>query len=255
MKRTIVYRLAAFATALLLAIGVLCAAGCGEKEGNSSNADVALEMQYQLYTDNGSIVEVPGFKGASPGVEEANSAVLADLGDYIDPQGWNAPEENCCWFEIKTYPVSSDKYVQAAMTAIVYPNYGTDGDLFSFCYSREKGRLITPEEALASVGLTVDEVEATVTQLAEQSFSDGEQVTGLTCDNLIFDGEEPIILAQICVSNRYGENWDRFCTYRPASGELTEFMGLLIPAELCDKTDPPLWVATSRFVSQTDALG
>lgn len=69
-------------------------------------------------------------------------------------------EENydITWLEIYTERYDSDEYVQAVTTAIEYPNYATEGDIYSYNYDVVNRKAMTNQDGLDLTGITEQEM-------------------------------------------------------------------------------------------------
>ena len=126
--------------ALALCAGTLvaCRSGSGE-----ATAYIVMDTQY--YDDRGSVLEIPQIAGDdSPDAQAINDALLerkAAYQIYMD-----APYQSGTWCEVTAYPVTTERYLNLALLENIYPNYGTDGDLYAWVYDRQERRSVTVEE-------------------------------------------------------------------------------------------------------------
>jgi hypothetical protein len=135
----------------------MCLTSCRSKaadvEGNEGDVAVPPEllMSVQIYKGD-SIIEIPQFISDEPSdtLETINKRILEFAGDYdrFVGTGYDGDE----WIELKCYPFIDDRYIQAVLTRVVYPNYGTYGEAESFCYDYIADKELTLEEAAATEG-------------------------------------------------------------------------------------------------------
>jgi hypothetical protein len=106
----------------------------------------SIVMLEQAYSDT-QVIEVPQLvsKKTSAALDEINRRILEFAGDY--EQYLNA-SDSTEWLELKCYPVLNEKYIQLVMTRIVYPNYGTYGEIFSICYDYQEDKELTLAEII-----------------------------------------------------------------------------------------------------------
>lgn len=236
--------LAALAAVLALCAGALvaCRSGAGD-----AAAHIVTDTQY--YNDRGSILEIPQIAGDdSPDAQAINAALLerkAVYQVYMDD-----PYQSGTWCEVAAYPVTTERYLNLALLENVYPNYGTDGDLYAWVYDRQERRSFTVEEALDLAGTTEDTLREAVAEalaagelplpLDEDSFSirgfrigEGDDVT-FYLQGANVDGAEGM------------DPWLGLYTWN--QGNLNRFqetystdVDTFVPAELVDVMDPPLW--------------
>lgn len=236
--------LAAMAAVLAICAGALvaCRSGAGD-----AAAHIVMDTQY--YNDRGSILEIPQIAGDdSPDAQAINAALLerkAVYQVYMDD-----PYQSGTWCEVAAYPVTTERYLNLALLENVYPNYGTDGDLYAWVYDRQERRSFTVEEALDLAGTTEDALREAVAEalaagelplpLDEDSFSirgfrigEGDDVT-FYLQGANVDGAEGM------------DPWLGLYTWN--QGNLNRFqetystdVDTFVPAELVDVMDPPLW--------------
>ena len=236
--------LAAMAAVLAICAGALvaCRSGAGD-----AAAHIVMDTQY--YDDRGSILEIPQIAGDdSPDAQAINAALLerkAVYQVYMD-----APYQSGTWCEVTAFPVTTERYLNLALLENVYPNYGTDGDLYAWVYDRQERRSVTVEEALDLAGITEDALREAVAEalaagelplpLDEDSFSirgfrieEGDDVT-FYLQGANVDGAEGM------------DPWLGLYTWN--QGNLNRFqetystdVDTFVPAELVDVMDPPLW--------------
>jgi hypothetical protein len=135
----------------------MCLTSCKSKaadvEGDEGGIAVPPEllMSVQIYKGD-SIIEIPQFISQEPSdtLEAINRRILEFAGDYdrFVGTGYDGDE----WIELKCYPFIDDRYIQAVLTRVVYPNYGTYGEVESFCYDYVTGEELTLADAATAEG-------------------------------------------------------------------------------------------------------
>ena len=236
--------LAAMAAVLAICAGALvaCRSGAGE-----ATAYIVMDTQY--YDDRGSILEIPQIAGDdSPDAQAINAALLerkAAYQSYMD-----APYQSGTWCEVTAFPVTTERYLNLALLENVYPCYGTDGDLYAWVYDRQERRSVTVEEALDLAGTTEDALRNAVAEdlasgdlplpLDEDSFS----IRGFRI------GEEDDVTFYLQGANVDGAQgmdpwlglytWNQGTLHRYQE-TISAGVDTLVPAELVDVMDPPLW--------------
>jgi hypothetical protein len=153
------------ATILILAcLIVFLATGCGQQKTSSRNEErhdpapgnPRITMSVQEYIGD-NIAEIPYIEydgEKNERIDAINRSLHQGIGQiYSD---FMASRDDVSWIEIKTYPFTSEKYLQAVVTWNTYPSYGTWGDILSINFDRETGEWITNDMALTMDGLTMD---------------------------------------------------------------------------------------------------
>lgn len=149
------------------------------------------------------------------------------------------------WIEIKSYPFTNQDYLQVVVTSCVYPNYGTDGDMFSINYGFNGDEWISVQDVMSSwLGMSQDDLLSQVRQLfvpevASQSIGDVNAVGFLIRENA-YEGHVQLLL-EITVENSESEPWKRFYSFIPELNELFALNRecLFDPNEM-DQMTPPL---------------
>ena len=152
------------------------------------------------------------------------------------------------WIEIKSYPFTSDDYLQIVMTSVTYPTYGTDGDMTSYNFSKKQNRYILLEEVMDDWGFTKEIIAQNVKKLyvpdSGQSYIKEAVPTGF----LFCRGTDPytVFLLEVTIDNPDAGEWKTFYAYEPGviSRQFDEFYQLnanclFDPYDL-DQMDPPL---------------
>lgn len=236
--------LAAMAAVLAICAGALvaCRSGAGD-----AAAHIVMDTQY--YNDRGSILEIPQIAGDdSPDAQAINAALLerkAVYQVYMDD-----PYQSGTWCEVAAYPVTTERYLNLALLENVYPNYGTDGDLYAWVYDRQERRSVTVEEALDLAGIT----EGTLREAVAEALAAGELPLPLDEDSFsirgfrIGEGDDVTFYLQGAnVDGAEGmDPWLGLYTWN--QGNLNRFqetystdVDTFVPAALVDVMDPPLW--------------
>lgn len=101
------------------------------------------------------IVEIPFYNSVRErdSVDELNARIsneLMSLENQIDSLNE--------WREIKSYPVSTENYIQVITTYNIYPTYGTHGDVVSYNYDVKNDKAMELSDALALCGVEGDEL-------------------------------------------------------------------------------------------------
>ena len=227
-------RIICLLASVLLLAGCTALTGCGEKV-------TGVAMEHQEYPGN-NIYEIPRFEGESKEAVELNVAIYEQMSPYFT--GWESVRnDEVFWYEVKSYPVCGRRYKQVVTTAIEYPNYGTDGDVFSFCYDSKKGRQLTLDDALGQAGVSRETAMQRVGTLMTPYLFEGDLVIEVSFPGFVFIEDELHLIARAFVENELASEHDELYVYSVADDVLYDYTGgLLLPAEVCDRTEYPLYV-------------
>lgn len=227
-------RLFSFVLAAAMLLGAAACSGCREKHEVSG---VAMAQQEYIGSN---IFEIPRFVGEGEDVDMLN----ARLSEWASPwiAGWDSVRnDDVYWYEVKSYPLCGERYRQVAVTAIEYPNYGTDGDVFSLCYDSEEHKLLSLDDALTAAGVSRETVEQRVGMLMIDYLSEGDLVIDLSFPAFVFAGNELCVVARAFIENDLADEHDELYVYNTAQDALSDYTGgKLLPTGLCDRLDPPL---------------
>lgn len=249
--------LAAMAVALALCAGALVACQSGS---DTATAHIVMDTQY--YDDRGSILEIPQIAGDdSPDAQAINAALLerkAVYQVYMDD-----PYQSGTWCEVAAFPVTTERYLNLALLENVYPNYGTDGDLYAWVYDRQTHRSVTVEEALD----LADTTEAALRDAVAEALASGELPLPLDEDSFSIRGfrigEEDDVTFYLQGANVDGaEGMDPWLgLYTWNQGTLHRYqetisagVGTFIPAQAVDVLDPPLWCQWRTMGAPSDGF-
>ena len=218
----------------IIICAVLLPSGCGDK-----STVTGVSMAAQEYV-GASIYELPQFDGEGAAVAQLNADISSQLTHYIS--GWEVIKtDDSFWYELRSYPICSQRYKQVVVTAIELPNYGTDGDVFSFCYDTKTGAALTLDDALEQAGVSRETAESYIRNRMADYLSEGDMVINVSCPAFAFAGNELYIIARAFIENDLTSEHDELFVYNVAQDAMYEYTGApLFPAGLCDQTEPPL---------------
>ena len=219
--------------ALAMISGVRMLSGCGKDKVTG------VSMAEQVYSGS-NIYEIPQFDGESKEAVMLNVNIYERMAPYIT--GWETiKNDETYWYEIKSYPICDKRYRQVVVTALELPNYGTDGDVFSFCYDSRKNTVLTLDDALAQANVSRETAEHRIGQLMTGYLYEGDLVVDISFPAFIFAGGELCLIARAFVENDLASEHDELYVYNTARDTLSDYTGgCLIPAGLCDQLQPPL---------------
>ncbi len=227
-------RVCALTVASVMALSTAALSGCGEK-----NEVTGVSMAQQEYVGS-NIFEIPRFDGEGKDADMLNAQLSEQTAPYLS--GWDSiKNDDTFWYEIKSYPICGGRYRQVAVTAIEYPNYGTDGDVFSLCYDAQEHKLLSLDDALLTAGVSRETVEQRVGMLMTGYLSEGDLVIEISFPAFVFAGSELCVVARAFIENDLADEHDELYVYNTAQDTLSDYTGgLLLPGGLCDRLDPPL---------------
>ena len=160
---------------------IFCLTACTKNEiiNNTNTSDseemddnVHIDMRLQRYNNDSDyceeIFEIPIFISnmANSELEKLNIKVstlldyyTGDYEGYSDEDTWN----------IISYPISNSNYLQVITTAISYPNYGTDGEVYSFNYDINNKKMMTLSDVYNYDKKSKDEIISKIKTLYSKS--------------------------------------------------------------------------------------
>ncbi|MDR1427316.1 MAG: hypothetical protein LBJ08_06120 [Bifidobacteriaceae bacterium] len=225
------------------------------------NTATAIEVLEQSYESN-DIVEILWltYDGQQPALEEAGwknpeiEAINRDIQQTVFLPAQQREPADGDWvdrlIDIRSYPFTSEDYLQIVTTSVAYPNNGSVGALYSWVFDRRANAWVPPESAYGEAGLSGDALREAVAA-AFVPVADGDSVVDVEPSGFVFvqggDGWVPRFLVTVRGVDGAGTAWDAFFSYQPTnpSGRtLTRLNSSLLfdPAEP-DATDPPLMYA------------
>lgn len=236
------------------AVLFLTAAACGTAGNAAINNDSTvigvMTQEYSgdniaeilmLYYDGGQPA-LAEFGYRNPEAESFNLTIKSGIRQFY----YDFMDNSCDgeWIEIRSYPFTSERYLQIVTTAAVYPSYGTDGDMWSYNFDKQDNRFMNLEDVLRELNLNERRLARQVKALyvpETPSQSVGEvEATGF----LITQGPSgPVtqLLLKVVLEDSLAQSWNRFFVYTPALNELIPLNSqcLFDPHDM-DQMDPPL---------------
>ena len=204
----------------------------------------AQEYGYEVYEEEDSryyeIVEIPYF-----GTLNWDDTSFQGLNERIMEELYSVAEEGrsdeVTWPDIRSYVMTDDTYMQAVSTAIIYPNYATDGEVYSYNYDKVNQREMTLEDGLKLAGVTEEEllkkVEAAYVPDYDASVYDHAELGGFRVKQ---DGTVDFYL-KLFIKNPEADDYDEIATYQMSDDTLHIYDGeVLIPDSEIDVFAPPL---------------
>lgn len=156
---------------LLLALAtaaVVCVAACDSPAPAAGSSQTASAMPLEVpdlaltveVVQEDSVVQIPEFvtQDNNPAVNTLNAKIKENHLKLYEE--WKNHPDGIRQLEIKTYSVKTEPYVQAVVTQLEFPTYGTQGDVFSYNYDIKQEKVLTLDDALAQFNTTREEVLA-----------------------------------------------------------------------------------------------
>ncbi len=257
----------------LVATSVMIMAACGSNTDESSNSgtkektttekttkekdtdDVKVSKKESINAritfptqdyDDEVIAEIPYIEcdGESSEIDSLNRLINQGIGmiynnflnDYVAGDGS---------IEIRSYPMTNDRYIQVVLTYNTYPCYGTAGSIYSYNYDRDNDEVVTLEMALDKTGMRQANFKSDVESLFMpdnvNNYVGDVQVTGFyTAIN--GNGEEvTYFLLEVEVCNDEADPWTYFYEYSPDLNYLRQLgTGYMFDKYDLDEMTPPL---------------
>lgn len=197
--------------------------------------------------DGDNIAEIlsMSYGGENAGIEQINASILGGVLEIYNQFTENRDEYS--WIEIKSYPFSSEDYVQIVTTCADYPSYGTDGEIWSYNFDVKRGVWVELGAIMTELGFT----DATLTQKIQEVYArdvreEDEIVTDVSAEGFLIVGDSanPVtkLLLKVSIQHPGADVWESFFSYTPQGEKLLRLQSeCLFDAGEMDKMDPPLW--------------
>ncbi len=214
----------------------------GDKAKQSANAKITFSTQD--YT-NENIVEIPyieyvGEKNLE--IDSINRLINQGIGKKYED--FIANSDKGALIEIKSYPFTTEDYLQIVITSNVFPNYATRGDLFSVNYDKKANKVITVYDALAECGLAESNLTEEVSAFFVPSHTT-EFVAEVIATGFLYNqgpnGRIIQLLLEVMIESSDSEPRKTFFSYTPETNEFFEMNEtcLFDPYDM-DQMTPPL---------------
>ncbi len=182
------------------------------------------------------VLKFVSFDENVPGLAYLNNAIDEDIIAYADD-----PPVGELYHEIMSYPLTTDDYVQVAVTLQSYPAYAKDPDIRCYGFDKKKKRPLEDTDLKALCGLTKDQVEDRIRNLIEPG-EDGGQIQDIKYKGFLIRRNGSVdVFCTIDVTGGEGEPYSRLMAYNSVSA-LTRYVfeDDVIPADEADKIEPVL---------------
>lgn len=214
------------------------------------------EYGYEIYEEEDSkyyeIVEIPYF-----GTLNWDDTSFQGLNDRIMEELYSAAEEGrsdeVTWPDIRSYVMTDDTYMQAVSTAIIYPNYATQGDVYSYNYDKKNQCEMTIEDGLKLAGTTEEELlsktAAAYMPDDKTSVYDRAELGGFRVKQ---DGSVDFYL-KLFIKNPEADDFNQIATYQMSDETLQIYDGeVLIPDSEIDVFALPLTHGDKNKAADTE---
>lgn len=196
--------------------------GVQSDAGTSDNAVNAEIEQEETAVQGENVVEIPRF--VTPSGESTKSLdELNKEADRIASIYEDHKDKENEWVKIYTYEESTGSYLQATVTISVYEGDSIENNLLTLAYNKETDTVVTSQDALASVGLTGEQLSVEVNQAFQSAqmtgILDEIEMQGFCLDE---DGAAKQIYMKLWVDTETEQGQQTgFYTYDPAAKTLT----------------------------------
>lgn len=182
------------------------------------------------------ILNFASFDENSPGISALNSAINDEILVFAQ-----TPPEGEQWHEIMSYPLTTDDYVQVAITFASCPLTGKDPEIRCYGFDKKKRRPVEDSDLEAICGLRPEKV---IDIVRSKALPDGKDAT---IDNVAYKGfivrrdGSADIFCTMDVTGAEAETYSRLVAYNSGSGKIRSvFDGEVIPEDETDNLKPVL---------------
>jgi len=229
--------------ACLIAFATLAA--CSFKPANpGTNARIGFMVQEYIGNNIAEIpyIEYDGEKNEQ--IDAINRSLNQGIRQRYEEFMGSLEEGDPRWIEIKSFPFTSEQRLQVVVTSAIFPNYGTDGSMFSINYDKVKDEWLTLDYALGVEGLDRESLFEQVRSLFEPEAST-QSVGEINLAGFIeYEGDAGHyiqFLLEITVLNEAAEPWTHSYSIVPQFDSLFQMDASVMfePGDM-DQMDPPL---------------
>ena len=121
----------------------------------------AYDMDDPKHAQVEEVLYYGSFKEHVPGVDEINARISHEILEYA-----NAPVDESSWHEVCSYPLTTDQYVQVAITFATYPQDTAGPDIRCYNYDKKKTRAMDINDALELIESSEEALMSRIGQLA-----------------------------------------------------------------------------------------
>jgi|GEM_PF-6551893 len=140
--------------------------GCSGADRNA-RLDVPT-VHYQDSTDTkvGCLIEVPQILDSERKAVLEINAELEELAQTMKETYWG---DEIMWCDVTAWPTETEQYISIVLLLREYPSYGTEGQIMSWVYDKQKGLRLTLDDALAMADTDMDRVKADIGRWCDQN--------------------------------------------------------------------------------------
>jgi len=180
-------------------------------------------MTQEYIDDNIAEILMITYDGENPEIESINNIIKNTIRQTYDEFMENRTDDRII---IKSYPFTSDDYLQIITTDVVYPIYGTDGNITSYNFSKKENKYITLSYIMEKLELTDEIITENVKELyAPEALT--IYIDEVTPKGFLIMPDHTLLLLEVLIENTEAAAWKYFYTYSP---ELYEFNKLDLEA-------------------------
>ncbi len=220
---------------------------------DNSSTEIAVLTQEYIGNNIGEILflsydetqaDLQEYGGKNPEIESLNHTIANGIATIYNDYMANTGDDS--WIEVRSYPFTSEAYLQIVTTYCQCPTYAIDGNLYSYNFDRKNNKFLSVDDALADLKLDKDTVSDTASGMIQDYYPDAN-ITVESVDVagfLIQEGASgPLtqLLLQVNATEEGAGDWEGFFGYTPALNELIRLNGqcLFDPSQM-DQMNPPL---------------
>ena len=212
------------------------------------NSKTGISMMTQEYIED-NIAEIPyitydgeqpalaEYGGKNPEIDMINNALKNGIQQtYLDFMENREGD----FIEIRTYPFSSDTYIQFVITCNTYPSYGTVGQLSSYNFDKASNHFIGLDEILENSNLNRETITKDVQKLFKPE-TPNLSISKVEIAGFLIENGTVNFLLDVTIDNTQAEPWSYFYSYIPETKTLTRLDArqLFAPSKMV-QMEPPL---------------
>lgn len=160
-----------------------------------------------------------------------------------------AENNNDVGFDILVYPFADENYLQLVYTSLVFPNYATDGDIYSFNYNIKQDKYIKLDDIFSELNTTEDAIKSEIKPLYTPEY-EGISLTDIDICGFLYKDNDIILLLNLSIDSTIAEPCTLFYSYTVNSKTLNKLdrANLFSPNDLV-KFDPPIMAHWSEHMN------
>jgi len=158
------------------------------------------------------------------------------------------------WCDFLAWPTFTDRYLNAVVTYISYPTYGTSGNVASWVYDKVTGDQYTLEQALIDAGMTEQKLLHDFNVSVKEENNKAVSINSLAFRML--DNGKPQFIAGVEIEYFPSETWVSFMTWTDGKVELNNNIPFSPSDVTADFAGNPLYCHTlyEKYMLEDDAV-